>query len=270
MPLLTTLALAAAAGSTLPQCSWDRPGTNPFMGDVVAAVDRYQDIPAATRDKLKARMKKRDYDDIALIERDSIHGQARYDAEIRDMHFGQGSVCRTVTRSKWTPTMQERGLVYCEDGQCILVPTVCRNVSRIRRQPTAIAPAQAAADEPQMAAASDQTPLEFDPPSAGPLPAAAPAAAPGSFAQLAGLPADAAPSGGLLGGGTAAPSTALPSAGVSPGGLALPGLSIPPLPPGRQVSSLPTDTPPIPEPSTWALLALGLWVVMGRARARRH
>jgi len=29
--------------------------------------------------------------------------------------------------------MQERGLVYCDSGQCILVPTVCRNVSRITR-----------------------------------------------------------------------------------------------------------------------------------------
>ena len=29
--------------------------------------------------------------------------------------------------------MQERGLVYCDSGNCILVPTVCRNVSRITR-----------------------------------------------------------------------------------------------------------------------------------------
>ena len=144
MSLIATLALAVSAGSTLPTCSWDRPGVNPFMGDVVAAVDRYQDIPAATRDKLKARMKARSYDDIAVIERDGIHGKAAYAPEIRDMHFGPGAVCRTVTRTRWTAQMQERGLVYCEDGQCILVPTVCRNVSRIRRleaRPAAAAPA---------------------------------------------------------------------------------------------------------------------------------
>ena len=129
MSLIATLALAVSAGSTLPQCSWDRPGANPFMGDVVAAVDHYQDIPAATREKLKARMKARRYEDVAVIERDSIRGKSEYEPEIRDMHFGPGAICRTVTRTKWTPKTQERGLVYCEDGQCILVPTVCRNVS---------------------------------------------------------------------------------------------------------------------------------------------
>ena len=134
MSLLATLVLAASASTaTLPNCSWDRPGVNPFMGDVVAAVDRYRDIPAATRAKLKARLKDRAYDEIAVIHRDGISGQAQYGAEIRDMHFGRGSVCRSVTRSKWSAQHQERGLVYCEDGQCLIVPTVCRNVSRITR-----------------------------------------------------------------------------------------------------------------------------------------
>lgn len=274
MSVLAMLALAAAANTSLPQCSWDRPGVNPFMGDVVAAVDRYQDIPAATRAKLKERMRARQYDDIAVIERDSIHGQASYGSDIRDMHFGQGSICRTVTRAKWTPTMQERGLVYCEDGQCILVPTVCRNVSRISRlnRPAAIAPAQAGTD-PQLAATStdDQMPLEFDPPAAGPLPATAPAAAPGSFAQQASLPAEATPSGSLVGSPAPQSTTPLVSGGSGGSAVPLPGLGIPPLPPGRDVTT-PDITPGVPEPSTWALLALGLWVIAGhaRSRARRH
>jgi len=128
--LAATLAVSAA---TLPHCSWDRPGANPFMGNVVAAVDRYTDIPAPVRAKLKARMEARQYDEIAAIRRDSVTGKRRYEAEIRDMHFGQGTVCRTVTRTKWADDTVERGLVYCESGHCILVPTVCRNVSRIKR-----------------------------------------------------------------------------------------------------------------------------------------
>lgn len=251
MSLIASLALAVSAGSTLPQCSWDRPGVNPFMGDVVAAVDHYKDIPAATREKLKARMKARSYDDIAVIERDAIKGQAPYAPEIRDMHFGPGAICRTVTRSKWTATTQERGLVYCEDGQCILVPTVCRNVSRIRRleKPAAVAPAHAANVASSTREGEDMAPLEFDPPAAGPM-----AAAPVSFASQSGVP--------TLG--------SLPAPAAIPGG-AGPGLvsiGMPPLPPGTART---TNVPPpaVPEPGTWAMIALGLLVVIFRARQKR-
>ena len=127
------LAVTLAASMTVPTCSWDRPGANPFMGDVVAAVDRYTDIPEPVRARLKARMETRQYDEIAAIRRDSVTGKRKYAPEIRDMHFGQGTVCRTVTRTKWADDTVERGLVYCERGHCIIVPTVCRNVSRIKR-----------------------------------------------------------------------------------------------------------------------------------------
>lgn len=268
MSLIATFALAVSAGATLPQCSWDRPGVNPFMGDVVAAVDRYTDIPVATRNKLKARMKARSYDDIALIERDRIEGQASYAPEIRDMHFGPGAVCRTVTRSKWTATTQERGLVYCEDGQCILVPTVCRNVSRIRRldKPSAVAPAQATNVVSSTRAAEEMAPLEFDPPGAGPM------AAPETFASASGVPAltGTPADGGLRLPGSTAPAPAtVPSGG--PGGVTL---GMPSLPPGRVSTAegpLPGDTPvpSVPEPGTWAMIALGLLVVGFRARQRR-
>lgn len=130
LPFAAALAVSA---STLPVCSWDRPGVNPYMGNVVAAVDRYGDIPEAVRATLKTRMAARQYDDIAVIRRDTVVGRHLYSPEIRDMHFGQGRVCRTVTRTQWTPATEERGLVYCESGHCIIVPTVCRNVSRVTR-----------------------------------------------------------------------------------------------------------------------------------------
>jgi hypothetical protein len=100
---------------------------------MAAAVDRYTDIPAVTRTALKARMAEQRYDDIAVIGRDHITGRYRYGG-LRDMHFGTGRVCRTVTRLGWPAQAQERGLVYCEAGHCIIVPTVCRNVSRVTRQ----------------------------------------------------------------------------------------------------------------------------------------
>jgi len=271
MSIIATLALAVSAGSTLPACSWDRPGVNPFMGDVVAAVDRYQDIPAATRDKLKARMKARSYDDIALIERDSITGQgkAEYAPEIRDMHFGPGAICSTVTRTKWTAKIQERGLVYCEDGQCILVPTVCRNVSRIRRleKPSAVAPSSATNTASSTRENENATPLVFDPPAAGPMAAAAP----DSFAQQSGVPALAGgtPQGGSLASlSSPAPQSATTSGGSFP---SLVSTGMPSLPPGVRIAgSNPGTTPAVPEPSTWAMIALGLLVVGHRARQRRR
>lgn len=272
MSLIATLALAASAGATLPQCNWDRPGVNPFVGDVVAAVDRYKDIPAATRAKLKARMEARSYDDVAVIERDGIKGQgkASYAPEIRDMHFGPGAVCTTVTRTKWTASMQERGLVYCEDGQCILVPTVCRNVSRIKRleaRPTAVAPAQAVNVASSTREGEEITPLEFDAPGAGPA-----AAAPDSFASASGVPS-------LGGTGPQGASFSLPG-GTAPspisaggGGVGLVDLGMPALPPGRVSTAdagIGENTPAVPEPGTWALISLGVLFIGYRARQRRR
>lgn len=128
--MIAALALAA----TVAACSWDRPGVDPFMGDVPAAVDRYTDIPREIRAALKLRMQRRTYDTVALITRDEIiaPGGERYGL-LRDMHFGTGRICREVSRAGWTDAMQERGLVYCEQGHCLIVPTVCRNVSRVTR-----------------------------------------------------------------------------------------------------------------------------------------
>ena len=110
---LPAYAKGAPRADVLEHCSWNRPGADPFMGDVVAAVDRYPDIAPQVREQLKAR--------------------------ISDRHFGPGRVCRNVTRAGWSEQRQERGLVYCVQGQCILVPTICRNVSSIM-PPTVILP----------------------------------------------------------------------------------------------------------------------------------
>ncbi|HAT34045.1 MAG TPA: hypothetical protein DCW29_25350 [Janthinobacterium sp.] len=125
----------AARADTVDHCSWDHPGVDPFMGDVGAAVDRYVDIPPAVREQLKQRMHLHKFDEIVTISRDAISGKHHYDARISEMHFGAGRVCRTVSRSAWSAQKEERGLVYCEESYCILVPTICRNVSRVTRTP---------------------------------------------------------------------------------------------------------------------------------------
>lgn len=248
------------------------------MGDVVAAVDRYQDIPSAVRAVLKKRMAARQYDEIVSIRRDSIEGRATYRSEIRDMHFGTGQTCGTVTRAKWTAESQERGLVYCESGHCILVPTVCRNVSRISRA----APAAASSDSAAAVPAAPAAPETFSeasalgpgnvaemagvPDGAGATPQSAAAGgggatAPGSFAQLGGL-------GGPIGGAGSALVVNEVANGLigrngpgmqinTPSGVGIPdggGTGIVPSVP----DPIPTPIPAVPEPSTYALMLMGL------------
>lgn len=250
MSLIASLALAAAStGPVLPHCSWDRPGVNPFTGDVVAAVDRYKDIPEPVRARLKKRMQERSYDEFVSIKRDAITGKAQYSSDIRDMHFGSGSVCKTVSRSKWTDKTEERGLVYCEESHCILVPTVCRNVSRITRLESR-QPVAAQARDTQMASATSEevpeTELITEAPAAGvPALRVSEQAAP-SFNALA-----------MMGSG------GLPIISGTPQGPGFPGTGlVPPGPPSIEVP----PTPAVPEPSSWAMMLLG---VLGLMAARR-
>lgn len=167
--------------ATSGRCSWDSPGTHPYGGTLAAAVDRYTDIPEPTRAALKARMASQRYDDIAVIGRSHITGTASYSPELRDMHFGNGRVCRTVTRQRWAAGAEERGLVYCEAGHCLIVPTVCRNVSRVTRRSVAAqqsvgsggagaahgAGSDTASATPALVLLPETNELQFDAPGAG-------------------------------------------------------------------------------------------------------
>ena len=287
-------AYAAPAGVTAARaaCTWAQPGHNPFMGDVVAAVDRYQDIPAPVRARLKARMASRAYDEVVRIRRDSILGQRTYRAQITDMHFGTGQVCNTVDRSGWSAQAEERGLVYCEAGHCILVPTVCRNVSRIQAANGgggggahgSSAAAPALADDP--AAAAGLGPAQPGAGSAGDSAALAPSqvAANDSFATEAlpgtGLTSQAWPT--ALGAatalpgdaGTALPAVAGPVPGNTPPGVQSPLSPIGPVGPLSPIGPLSPSgllpTAPVPEPRAALLLLGGLAVLLPVQWRRRR
>ena len=255
MSLILAAALATAPVN-LPNCSWDHPGRDPFMGDVVTAVDDYKTIPAPVRARLKERMAARQYDEMVNIERDSINGKHGYNAAIRDMHFGSsGQICKTVSRTRWTAKNQERGLVYCESGQCILVPTVCRNVSRITRLPDR---KQA---EPEAAAGdtgAGEEPVAAVPPENGGGGGGAPSNDGSSFAQNAKPGAELPP---LTGdGGAPFPPLGLPPPPSTLPPVFLPPIVIPPAPP----------YPPIPEPATWVLMAVGLAVLVVKRRVAQR
>jgi hypothetical protein len=257
----TITADAAPGATTLENCSWNHPGVNPFMGDVVAAVDRYRDIPEDVRTRLKARMAKREYDDLVSIRREGIEGQHgyQYDGRIREMHFGAHELCHSVTRASWSAAMQERGLVYCDSGQCILVPTVCRNVSRITRAATGSERANAlpAAVPPHAIAEGDASPLAMDDSSSfeSPLPWYGPTGA--------GVSAVGGASVGYASGGIPYGGASILASGSGP--TQWPSSA----PPGSNDG----DTPPVvpvPEPQTWALLLLGIVCIGWARRGRRQ
>lgn len=276
---------AAAAGT----CEWRTPAGDPFTGDVPSAVDHYTDIPAETRSRLKERMRRFAYDDIVAIRRDSIDGKHRYEPVLRDMHFGRQRLCGEVTRKTWRLEHEERALAYCEDGHCIAVPLICRNVSRIVRRPGSVAMA---------GPSGSPEPLTFEAPGAGPQPGAAlpPDAGPTTRPleappqDISRLPpaVDAPPSASPLPPLPPPAQTVEPPATVpvtptlppapEPPAQVPPVVTAPPPPPVAEPPSFPALPPPVtpqlppplpavPEPSTGLLWATGL--VAGRAVARQ-
>lgn len=131
------MAVSAHANAALveqPVCSWDNPGANRFTGNIEQAVNGFDEIPLEVRDKLKLKLRTRSgYDDVVEIRRDTIVGKHEYQPELTNMYFGANNLCKSVTRSKWKPTQVERGLVFCEGQYCVVLPTICGNLSIIKR-----------------------------------------------------------------------------------------------------------------------------------------
>jgi hypothetical protein len=230
-------ALAAVATALLiqPVCSWDRPGADRYRGTPAAALAHYRDIPATDRAMLAKRIAAGTPDDTVQISRTAIAGQYQYESSIADMHFGTGRMCRTVTRAKWRPAHREAGAVYCIDDTCVLVPEVCGNVSRVQRIVTS----------------GGGTPGATGGAPALPAPSPPVALAPPSFYPAVPV------AGGEL------PPWVEP--GMPPGMLPVMGYPGP----GRETTGLlPLPLAPVPEPSTWTMLAGGLALLA--ARAWRH
>lgn len=111
-------------------CDWNTPGHDRYTGSIAAAVASYKDIAAPTRAKLLSMMERHTYTDQVTIGRDSIRGARSY-SDLRDMHFGASKRCASVSRTGWAQSMSVRALVYCADGECIAVPSICGNISRV-------------------------------------------------------------------------------------------------------------------------------------------
>jgi hypothetical protein len=123
----------AAVLRPIESCDWDKPGSDALVNMIPPTVDNFTDIPRETRQRLIRRMDRQAFDDFVTIRRDSISGKHRYVAQISDMQFGNGTICKNVKRNNWAPTQFTRALIYCEGSTCVLVPTELRNVARVKR-----------------------------------------------------------------------------------------------------------------------------------------
>jgi PEP-CTERM motif len=228
--------LAAAAATLLvqPVCSWDRPGLDRYRGTPAAAVAHYRDIPQADRAVLARRIAAGVPDDTVQISRTAITGHYRYESRIADMHFGAARMCRSVTRTKWKAAHRETAAVYCAGDECVLVPQVCGNVSRVRRVVTS------GSGSPGTTGGSPGLPADLPARPAAPVPVYTVVPGPGEE-----LPPPLPPEG---------PAVPLPR-------LDYPG-------PGREVG-LPVPLAPVPEPATWAMLAGGMVLVAAWVRRRK-
>jgi hypothetical protein len=234
------IAAAAAALMVQPVCSWDRPGVDRFRGTPASALANYRDIPAADRQLLAQRITAGAADDHVQISRNGIEGNGQYDARITDMHFGANRMCRDVTRAKWKPAHRESAAVYCVNGQCVLVPQVCGNVSRIRRLETS---------GPSGGGASGGAP---------PLAVAAPPAAawPQPIPEYSTVPSRGEELPPWARGRTLALAPAPLPGYPGPGG-------------GGVFGPGPAPVSPVPEPSTWGMLLAGVALIGARVWKRR-
>lgn len=238
--MLEAMALSAA----IQTCDWTERGRDPYIGTMTQAVERYRDIPQDVRRRLAARMERQQYDEVVPIRRDGAVGYG----QLYDMHWGAGRVCRgQVWTGAWGVHDEEIGLVYCESEHCLIVPTVCRNVSRIppkqraeQRMRSLAAPESSDADQhsaPSIGVSTDvpQTFVIDDP--IMEVKTMRSLSAPASLATIgAGL-------------------VTIPAGSIGP--LSISGGGQPMLPaPGAFA-----PVAPIPEPSTLGLLAMGLALV---------
>ncbi len=275
MSLGLQLILSTSLVAAPPGCSWAHPGANPYRGDPAQVLADF-DLPQATRDALRALMRAHRPTDVATITRDDIVGEHAGYADLREMHSGHGRVCHgEVDRSAWSAQRHERALVYCAGDACVIVPTICNNVSLVSRKPDRVA-------------VLDDSPIDIEPaagpPAAPPDTASTPPATdtpygflpPTGGGDTPGVPPETGNGGG---GGGGSNGGGVPIDSLPPGGGDAPCCDdAPPIFPGGPGSPGGPGTPPpiivpVPEVPTW-LLSLAGWLMLRpllrRARASRE
>jgi hypothetical protein len=256
---ILTASASATAGTT---CNWNSPGSNPQIGDKIASLENYKDIPADVRAELGKKMAAKKYDDHVVIGRNYIRGNQDY-VNARDMHWGQNKICfGEVVRSAWKETQTHRALVYSYAGYSIAVASVCGNVFRL----DIIAGGGGGGNSSAPPADSSVPAIPDEPTSSGGIPPADSS----TFSEMSG------------GGGAPTPEQNLPPVVWLTGKVPPQNPLVPDEPTWRPVPIEPVPhaplvpfvrveippvvvpvpvMPPVPEPSTYAMMLAGLFAM---------
>jgi hypothetical protein len=122
-------------------CDWNSPGFNPFRGgNIEAAISSYGFDDVAKRE-LVYKIQKGYNDATVFITKEDIKSAFGKASNLRDMHFARNSRCTgSVSRTSWSNSDVQPALVYCHKTDCIAVPIICGNISRIDYVPFVSSP----------------------------------------------------------------------------------------------------------------------------------
>lgn len=114
-------------------CNWTRPGADPYRGPdhkIKQALANYN-FPATVQIELYNKIRKLESSAVMDIGRDTLTATKGTASNLRDMHWGSGLCKGEVLRTQWPEHHVESALIYCAQGHCVAVPTVCGNIARV-------------------------------------------------------------------------------------------------------------------------------------------
>jgi hypothetical protein len=128
---LALLLLAFTISAQAKTCDWNGPGVNPYTGKLASAVDSYPSLSPEAKRIIKDKISLNQHDDQVQITKDAVQGKMIYTG-LRDMNWGSGTKCiGEVSTSKWKPSQNISALVYCHKEECVIRPSICNNIALI-------------------------------------------------------------------------------------------------------------------------------------------
>jgi len=120
-------------------CSWNEPGAAPYRGGqqtIVRALSNYYFEEDVIR-QLVSKINRVDNDGIVTITKRGLISSTGEVFDLRDMHFGNRKkpCIGAVKRYAWKEDHKEEALIYCVGKDCVAIPIVCGNITRITYKP---------------------------------------------------------------------------------------------------------------------------------------